>query len=112
MTRQDRPAWRIGRISGLITLGWVVAWAGAVAVLGSDRRAYSTLVRLSGNVFSRLLLSVVLFAAILHTVDGLGRCFSTAQPERWRAAAWFMACALGLPAAVVLLRPFIEGRLL
>ena len=112
MSERERPVWWLGRLSGLLTLGGVMAWAAAIAVLGTDRRAYNTFVRLSGNVVSRLLISIVIFAAILHTVDGLGRCFANSKPERWRAAAWFAAFALGLPAAAVLLRPFIEGRVL
>jgi succinate dehydrogenase hydrophobic anchor subunit len=112
MNGRDRPVWWIGRVSGVVTLGGVLAWATAIAVLGTDRRAYSTFVRLSGNVASRIVLSLVVFAALLHVVDGLGRCFPSTDPVRWRAASWFVACALGLPAAAALLRPFIEGRIL
>ncbi|HMK10155.1 MAG TPA: hypothetical protein VK461_01100, partial [Acidimicrobiales bacterium] len=71
MIDEGRPTWRLGRICGVVTLGWVVAWAVALAVLGSDRRAYSTLVRVSGNVASRVLLTVVVFASLLHLVDGV-----------------------------------------
>jgi succinate dehydrogenase/fumarate reductase cytochrome b subunit len=110
MKEHDRPAWRLGRISGVVTLAWVMVWASAIAVLGTDRRAFSTLVRLSGNVAARAVLAVVVFAALLHTVDGLGRCLPNAKPERWRAAAWFVGCALGIPAAAVLLWPFVESR--
>jgi hypothetical protein len=110
MSEHDRPAWRLGRISGVITLGWVMVWALAIAVLGTDRRAFSTLVRLSGNIGARLVLSLVVFAALLHTVDGLGRCFPNQPHERWRAAAWFVAIALGLPATAVLVWPFVESR--
>ena len=110
MSDEDRPAWRPGRISGVITLGYVLVWAAAIAILGSDRRAYSTLVRLSGNLVARVAFSVVIFASILHAVDGIGRLRSKAEPERWHALAWFLACGLGVPAAAVLLWPFFEGR--
>lgn len=110
MSERERPAWLIGRISGLVTLAWVMAWALAIAVLGTDRRAFNTLVRLSGNVAMRVILAVVVFAALLHTVDGLGRCLPNGKPERWRAAAWFVAIALGIPAAAVLVWPFLESR--
>ncbi len=106
----DPPVWWPGRIGGLATLAYVAVWAVALAVLGSDRRAYSTLVRLSGNVVARLFFSVVVFASVLHAVDGLARLRPQADLVRWRALAWFSACALGLPAAVVLLWPFFEGR--
>jgi succinate dehydrogenase hydrophobic anchor subunit len=110
MSDDDRPVWRPGRIGGLITSAYVVVWAVAIAVLGSDRRAYSTLVRSSGNVVARVFFSAVVFASVLHAVDGLGRLRPESDPVRWRALAWFAACALGLPATAVLLWPFVEGR--
>ncbi len=110
MTDDDRSVWRPGRIAGFVTLGYVFVWAAAIAILGSDRRAYSTLVRLSGNVGVRVAFSVVIFASILHAVDGIGRLRANADPERWRALAWFLACAMGIPAAAVVLWPFFEGR--
>ena len=42
MSDDDRPVWRPGRISGYVVLGYVFVWATAIAILGSDRRAYST----------------------------------------------------------------------
>ena len=66
--------------------------------------------RLSGNVGARVAFSVVIFASLLHAVDGIGRLLPNSDPERWRALAWFVACALGLPAAAVILWPFFEGR--
>jgi len=110
MSEHDRPAWPLGRFAGLVTLSGVLVWAFAIAVLGTDRRAYSDMVGWSGNVVSRVLLSVVVFAAVLHLVDGIGRCFPSSRPERWRAAAWFAALAVGVPAAAVLVWPFVEGR--
>jgi hypothetical protein len=110
MSEQDRSAWPLGRIAGLVTLGGVMAWAFALAVLGTDRRAYGDIVRWSGNVVGRLMLSLVVFAAALHLVDGIARCLGTGRPDRWRAAAWFVALALGVPATAVLVWPFVEGR--
>lgn len=105
-----RPVWRVGRIASLVTFGWVVVWAAAIAVLGFDRRTYSAIVRVSGNVGFRVVLSVVVVAATLHLVEGVGRLLPNRDPERWRAASWFGALAVGVPAAAVLLWPFIEGR--
>jgi succinate dehydrogenase/fumarate reductase cytochrome b subunit len=110
MSDHDRPVWRPGRISGFIVLAYVFVWATAIAILGSDRRAYSTVVRLSGNVVARVAFGIVIFASILHAIEGIGRLFPNSNPERWRALAWFLACALGIPAAAVLLWPFFEGR--
>lgn len=110
MSDVDRPVWRLGRISGVITLAWVFVWATAIAILGSDRRAYSTLVRLSGNIVARVFFGVVVFASVLHAVDGIGRLRPKADPERWRAAAWFVACGVGIPSMIVLVWPFFEGR--
>jgi hypothetical protein len=95
----------------LVVLAGVMAWAAAVAVLGTDRPGYNGLVRLSGNVVVRVLLSVVVVAAALHLVDGVGRAVHTERPDRWRAAAWFVALATGIPASAVLLWPFLEGRI-
>jgi hypothetical protein len=111
MTDHDRTVWPLGRVAGLVTFGGVAAWAAAVAVLGTDRPGFNSLVRLSGNVVFRVAASVVVAAALLHLVDGLGRCLATERPDRWRAAAWFFALALGLPAAAMLLWPFVEGRI-
>lgn len=102
--------WSVGRWAGLVTLAGVMAWAFGLAILGTDRQAFSTVARWSGSVASRVVLSLVVFAAALHLVDGIGRLLRSAQPERWRAAAWFVAFATGLPAASVLLWPFVEGR--
>lgn len=106
----ERPVWRVGRIASVVTFVWVVTWATAIAVLGSDRRTFSTLVRLSGNVMSRVLLTAVVVAAVLHLVEGASRLLPNHDPERWRAAAWFLAMAAGIPSAVVLLWPFVDGR--
>ena len=111
MSDDDRPVWRPGRISGYVILAYVFVWATAIAILGSDRRTYSTVVRWSGNVVARVAFGVVIFASILHAVDGIGRLLPNSNPERWRALAWFLACALGIPATAVLLWPFIEGRI-
>jgi len=110
MAPDDRPVWRIARIAGVVTFAWVVVWAAAIAVLGSDRRTYSTLVRASGNVVVRLLLALVVMAATLHLVDGVGRLLTKPDPERWRAAAWFATLAVGIPTTAVLLWPFVEGH--
>jgi hypothetical protein len=106
----ERPVWRVGRIASVVTLAWVVTWATAIAVLGSDRRAFNTLVRLSGNVVVRVLLAMVVVASVLHLVEGAGRLLPNHDPERWRAAAWFAATAAGIPSAVVLLWPFVDGH--
>lgn len=105
----ERPPWRVGRIAGLVTFVWVLVWGGAIAVLGFDRRSYSTLVRGSGNIVVRVLLGVVVFAAVLHAVDGIGRLLH-ADHERTRAVAWFFAIAIGVPSLAMLVWPFIEGR--
>lgn len=110
MASDDRPVWRTARIAGVVTFAWVVVWAAAIAVLGSDRRTYSTLVRASGNVVARLLLALVVMAATLHLVDGISRLVPAPDRDRWRAAAWFVTLAVGIPTAAVLLWPFVEGR--
>jgi succinate dehydrogenase/fumarate reductase cytochrome b subunit len=116
MSEREPAATRIGRISGLVVFGWTIVWAAAIAVLGTDRRAFASLVRASGNVVVRVVLCAVVVAAAAHTVDGLRRVAERFRPdhppaaERWRAATWFVAFALGVPAAAVLLWPFVEGR--
>jgi hypothetical protein len=110
MSDDEAQPWLVGRISGLIALGWVAIWAAAIGVLGTDRKGYNAIVRVSGNVGFRLLFVAVVFAASLHAIDGLGRCLGSPRPELWRTAAWFVACALGVPAAAIVLWPFIDGR--
>lgn len=106
----ERSPWRLGRIAGVVTFAWVLVWGAAIAVLGFDRRSYSTLVRGSGNIVVRLVLGVLIFAAVLHAVDGIARLLHT-DPERSRAAAWFLTVAIAFPCLAVLVWPFVEGRL-
>lgn len=99
---------RAGRLAGLITLTGVVLWGAALAVLGTDRRRFNDLVDWTDAAAVRVVLGVVVGAATLHLIDGLGRMRSPGGSERWRALAWFGAFAAGIPATAVLVWPAVE----
>lgn len=78
---------------------------------------YDDVHRLYGNVLLRLFEVGLLFALLFHAFNGL-RIIAVdffpaaiASQRRLLAAATVLTLALGLPGAVVIMWPFVEGRL-
>jgi len=111
MTRR-RVRW--GPVAGLIVLAYTVLYALALTQLG-DRGRFDRWGRAMSSLGARVALSAVVLAALFHLFDGLRRLAIDlhpdliAQDERWRATVLFFTWALAVPAAAVMVWPWIAA---
>lgn len=111
---------RLHRISGLVLLAYTLAWMTRIALIELDRGAFDAVVRAGGSLGARLVACAVWLALVRHGLGGLRvitiEALGASAAERWdsrlRAAVAFATGALALPGWALLLRPWIEGRLL
>ncbi len=108
-----RPS-RLAPVAGLVLFVYALWWSGSlVAVVSHEtfnawQRAYTALA-------GRLMIGVVMVAALHHTFDGALRIVAgeseagAVWAERLRPTAAFLTLALGLPAALVVVWPAVRG---
>jgi succinate dehydrogenase/fumarate reductase cytochrome b subunit len=108
---------RWGAVAGLVLFAYAVACSGALALLLVGRGSYNRVSELGGNLALRVGGCVVVFAALFHALDGLRQIVLTAWPAALRrdpsirTAVAFVTFALGIPASLVIVWPFVQGRL-
>jgi succinate dehydrogenase hydrophobic anchor subunit len=106
---------RWGAVSGIVVYGWVVAWAVGLVVLQVGRSSFNRYYDLLGNAVARVALAVVVVAALFHTLDGLRRLSAGSSSamrrhdETLQVVCLFVTFALGVPAALVILWPRLDG---
>ena len=111
LARLRRVRW--AAVAGAVLLVYVVLWAVALAVL-PDRSRFTQLGGLMGSLGGRLALAVVVLAALFHAFDGIRRMLIETWPTlasrdpQWRGLVQFATWALFVPAATVLIWPWIS----
>lgn len=108
---------RWGAVTGLVLFVYAVVCSGALALLLVGRSPYNRVSALGGSLVLRLGGCVVVVAALFHALDGVRQIVLTAWPAAVRRDPWlravvgFLTFALGLPASLVIVWPFVQGRL-
>jgi succinate dehydrogenase cytochrome b556 subunit len=114
VTDRRRPSVRWGAVSGIVVLVYTVVYAAALVGIG-DRNQFNRWGRAMSSLGARLVLCGVVLAALFHLFDGLRRLAVDLRPdladqdERWRATALFFTWALAVPAAAVIVWPWISA---
>ena len=113
--RRRRPPISLPAITGVLTLGYIVAVAADLMLLGLNPVRYNEVhAGLDGPV-ARLVLAVVAFAVVLHAADGVGRAALDLRPagdavRRWvLASGRFVGLAAGIPLAAAVLWPAVRA---
>ncbi len=103
---------RWGAISGIVVFVYVLVLAGAMTQI-NDRNRFNRWGAAMGSIGARVVLAVVVAAALFHALDGLRRLLHDAVPSlvardaQMRAGVLFLTWALALPAAAVIVWPWI-----
>jgi len=112
--RRTAPRFRWGAISGVVVLGYTLVYALALTGLG-DRLRFARWGRAMSSLGARVVIAGVILAALFHTFDGLRRMAIDLHPElaaqnpRWRATVLFFTWALAVPAAAIVVWPWISA---
>ena len=105
---------RWSAVAGTVVLVYTLLYSMALLEVG-DRNRFNDWGRALGSLGARLVLSGVLLAALFHTFDGLRRMAIDLRPAlaeqdpRWRATVLFFTWALALPAAAVIVWPWLSA---
>jgi len=108
--RVRRVRW--GAVAGTVVLVYVLAYSVALSRI-SDRNSFNRWGADMGSLGARLVICVVVLAALFHTFDGLRRMLGEVAPalvgrdRQLRAAALFATWALALPCFAVILWPWV-----
>jgi succinate dehydrogenase/fumarate reductase cytochrome b subunit len=104
---------RWGAVAGVVVFAYVLVLSVALVGIG-DRNRFNRWGHLMHSIGARLVLCVVVLAALFHTLDGLRRLLlevapSTARHEvRLRAGVLFLTWALAVPAGVMIVGPWVS----
>ena len=102
---------RWGAVAGSIVLVYVVVEAIALLSI-NDRNQFNRWGAGMGSLGARLVVSVVILAALFHTLDGLRRLLVGILPtagrhdDQLRIGVVFLTWALAVPAAAVVIWPW------
>lgn len=105
------------RVSGLLVFGFLLLHIVDVSLVRWPD-LYDDVHELYGNVLLRLFEVGLLFALVFHSANGVRIAaidlFPGAVRDQTRLLGWVLAFTVvtGVPGAVVILWPFVEGRLL
>ncbi len=106
------------RISGFLVLMFLLLHIVDVSMINIDPELYHELHQLYGNVLLRLFEVGLLFALVFHTFNGMRivavDMFPEAVRNQQRLLQVVVALTLltGIPGGIVILWPFIDGRIL
>ena len=104
---------RWGAVAGVVVFAYVVVLSVALVGIG-DRNRFNDWSAVMHSLGARLVLCVVVLAALFHTFDGLRRLLvevapATARHEaRMRAGVLFLTWALAIPAGVLIVGPWVS----
>ena len=106
---EDRRPW--GAVTGVVALAYVLAVVVDRLLLVGDGARYTDLHRQLDAGPARAVLAVVALAVVFHGLDGVRRLLGPPAPAdaRWRAVVAFGTWATGVPLAVVILWPVLDG---
>lgn len=106
------------RITGFLVFMFLLLHIVDVSLVNIDPELYNTVHQLYGNVLLRLFEVGLLFALLFHSMNGLRIVLVDFFPGVIRrekllsGLVVFVTLAAGIPGAVVILWPFIDGRIL
>ena len=106
------------RITGFLVFMFLLLHIVDVSLVNIDPDLYNTVHELYGNVLLRLFEVGLLFALLYHSMNGLRIVLVDFFPGVIRREKMlsglvvFVTLAAGIPGAVVILWPFIDGRIL
>lgn len=106
------------RITGFLVFMFLLLHIIDVSLVNIDPDLYNTVHELYGNVLLRLFEVGLLFALLFHSMNGLRIVLVDFFPGVIRREKMlsglvvFVTLAAGIPGAVVILWPFIDGRIL
>ena len=104
---------RWGAVAGVVVFLYVVVLSVLLVGIG-DRNRFNRWSDLMHSIGARLLLCVVVLAALFHTFDGLRRLVVEVAPTTarheigMRAVVLFLTWALAIPAAVMIVGPWVS----
>jgi succinate dehydrogenase/fumarate reductase cytochrome b subunit len=109
-TARRRVRW--GAIAGVAVLAYVVVLS--VALVGLDHRTrFNRWSEVFDSLGARLVLCLVVLAALFHTLDGIRRLVVEFAPStvrhdvRMRTGVLFLTWALVIPAGVMIVGPWV-----
>ena len=104
---------RWGAVAGVVVLGYVLVLSVALVGIG-DRNRFNRWTGVVHGIGGRIVLSLVVLAALFHTFDGLRRLLVEVVPwvgrhdTRLRAGVLFATWALAIPAGVMIIGPWVS----
>jgi succinate dehydrogenase / fumarate reductase, cytochrome b subunit len=106
------------RVSGFLVFMFLLLHIVDVSTINTDPELYDELHALYGNVLLRIFEVGLLFALLFHSLNGLRIVALDFFPgmvrkeRRLFAGVLAVTAAVGVPGGIVILWPFIDGRLL
>ena len=106
------------RVTGFLVFMFLLLHIVDVSLVNIDAELYNTVHELYGNVLLRLFEVGLLFALLFHSMNGLRVVLVDFFPGVIRREKMlsgmvvFVTLAAGIPGAIVILWPFIDGRIL
>jgi seryl-tRNA synthetase len=106
------PRSRWGAIAGLVVLAYVVVWAAVISQI-ANRNRFNRWGAAFGSLGARVVMCVVVLAALFHTFDGLRRSVLVVAPTTrshdvvLRAGVRFATWVLALPCAAAIIWPWV-----
>ena len=104
---------RWGAVAGVVVFAYVVALSLMLVGIG-DRNRFNRWAGLAHSIGGRIVLALVVLAALFHTFDGLRRLLVEVAPTlgrhdvRLRAGVLFLTWALAIPAGVMIIGPWVS----
>ncbi len=106
------------RVTGFLVFMFLLLHIVDVSLVNIDPELYDTVHELYGNILLRLFECGLLFALLYHSMNGLRIVLVDFFPGVIRKEKMltglvvFVTLAAGIPGSIVILWPFIEGRIL
>jgi succinate dehydrogenase / fumarate reductase cytochrome b subunit len=116
--RSGQWAFVTHRVTGFLVFMFLLLHIVDVSLVNIDTELYDEVHKLYGNVFLRLFECGLLFALLFHAFNGLRIVivdfFPGAVKNERQLTAGVVAMTLiaGIPGSIVIMWPFIEGRIL
>ncbi|MHB8398547.1 MAG: succinate dehydrogenase, cytochrome b556 subunit [Candidatus Limnocylindrales bacterium] len=108
-------AWAFHRISGLAIWAFVVLHVIDIYLVGGDPKAYDTILQIYASPPGRIMETLLGAALLYHALNGLRIIIMDFWPVFTRYhrilwyANWVIFTVVGLPVAVIILKPIFGG---
>jgi succinate dehydrogenase hydrophobic anchor subunit len=104
---------RWGAVAGVVVLAYVLVLSAVLVGIG-DRNRFNRWAGLAHSIGGRIVVALVVLAALFHTFDGLRRLLVEVAPSlarhdvRLRTGVLFLTWALAIPAGVMIVGPWVS----